>query len=82
MPKYDYACKACAAPFEVERGMNDATEGVECPRCHGRDVHRLYGQVGLATGHAAAPRELPMVASSEPSSAGGCCSGGMCSQPI
>ena len=41
MPTYDYECPACAARYERERPMTEASEPATCPVC-GKAGRRLF----------------------------------------
>jgi putative FmdB family regulatory protein len=40
MPVYEFQCSACG-PFDVRRGMREATDPSHCPAC-GQLSHRVY----------------------------------------
>ena len=41
MPLYEYQCSSCGATFEQLRRMQDADQGVACPKCESGEVERL-----------------------------------------
>ncbi|HVI75128.1 MAG TPA: zinc ribbon domain-containing protein [Anaeromyxobacteraceae bacterium] len=43
MPLYEYAC-ACGHSFEELIVRRSDEDEVRCPRCQGRDVHRLMSR--------------------------------------
>jgi len=70
VPIYEYHCSDCGNDFEELVFSRDPS--VECPKCHGADVHRLLSVVSFSTGPGS-------FSSSAGSSCGGCsassCSG-------
>ena len=41
MPSYDFGCKSCRKPFEIQRRMTDESP-VTCPKCGSGDTIRLF----------------------------------------
>jgi putative FmdB family regulatory protein len=41
VPKYDFACDACGAFFEIERQISEAARGAICPVC-GTMARRVF----------------------------------------
>jgi putative FmdB family regulatory protein len=61
MPKYDYACPACAAEFEIKRRFAEADEPAHCPQC-GKVAARKLTVFGYVKGGAKskpAPQQQP-----------------------
>lgn len=52
MPRYEFTCQDCSAPFEVRLSIAayDAGEGKACPACGSTRVERRFTQVGVLTG--------------------------------
>ncbi len=73
MPLYEYRCSGCGQVYEQLRHMQDADQGLECPKCQSVEVKRLLSTFA------------PHVASSSPSGAtapcgapAGSCGSGQC----
>lgn len=51
MPRYEYICRYCDAPYEVRLSMSAyaAGEGARCPACGSADVERRLTGVGVLT---------------------------------
>jgi putative FmdB family regulatory protein len=71
MPRYDYRCQSCEAPFEIRMSMSEYGEGnkPDCPECGSNDVERRFTSVGVLTGSRAS-------SGGSPSSVAGCGHGG------
>lgn len=50
---YEYRCETCGERFEKLRRMQDADQGVACPRCASEEIERLLSS--FATRQCAAP---------------------------
>lgn len=50
MPLYEYRCSSCGATFEKLRRMQDADEGVACPKCESPGAERLLSSFASHTG--------------------------------
>ncbi|HSG80862.1 MAG TPA: zinc ribbon domain-containing protein [Gemmatimonadota bacterium] len=52
MPRYDYVCHECGAPFEVRASMSAYSEGLSpsCPECGSQDTERTFTAVNVLTG--------------------------------
>ena len=42
MPIYEYYCKDCRNKFELLTTYTDSEVGVECSKCHGANVRKLF----------------------------------------
>jgi putative FmdB family regulatory protein len=42
MPIYEYYCKDCRNKFELLTTYTDSEVGVECSKCHGSNVRKLF----------------------------------------
>ena len=42
MPIYEYYCKDCRDKFELLTTYTDSEVGVECSKCHGSNVRKLF----------------------------------------
>ncbi len=40
MPIYEYQCENCGYVFEMLRRMQDADDGLKCPKCESLNVER------------------------------------------
>jgi putative FmdB family regulatory protein len=70
MARYEYLCKDCGAPFEVQRSMADAEgDDVRCPAGHTAVRRRFSVFASLGSGGSDAPAASTGVG-------GGCCGGG------
>lgn len=62
MPLYEYQCSGCGATFEQLRRMQEADQGVACPKCESDQVERLLSTFASHIGsgsQAAAPCGAP-----------------------
>ncbi len=52
MPRYEFTCRACAAPYEVRLTMSEYSAGAghRCPECGSEDVERRFTAVNVLTG--------------------------------
>lgn len=68
MPRYEFTCRTCAAPYEVRLTMSEyaAGQGHHCPACGSDEVERRFTGVSVLTGSR----------SSSSSSSSACCGGG------
>lgn len=68
MPRYEFTCRDCAAPYEVRLTMSAyaAGEGHACPTCGSKNVERRFTGVSVLTSSRS---------SSSSGSSSGCCGG-------
>ena len=48
MPIYEYRCKDCGKPFELQQKMEERGTGV-CPSCGSAKVEKLFSVFGVGT---------------------------------
>jgi putative FmdB family regulatory protein len=57
MPIFEYACTACGNEFETL--VRSASTAVECPNCHGTELHKKLSAFASPPSAAASRAELP-----------------------
>lgn len=70
MPRYVYHCPECRREFEVEKGMQQSSQGENCPQC-GRGAERVFTAPALG-------RSTSDAQGCENACGQGCCPGGNC----
>jgi putative FmdB family regulatory protein len=73
MPLYEYRCSGCGQVYEQLRRMQDADQGLACPKCQSVEVKRLLSTfashvASSSASDATAPCGAPA----------GSCGGGQC----
>lgn len=74
MPMYEFLCGSCEIDFETIVSSAQAVDGVECPECGSKKVHKKLSLFAKSTSSAAVSAPI---ASGYSAGGGGC--GGMCS---
>jgi putative FmdB family regulatory protein len=50
MPIYEFVCRDCQKPFEIDRPINQFDpKAVECPTCQSKRVERVWSSVFAIT---------------------------------
>jgi len=47
MPYYDYKCLKCNNTFEIEKGMNEVPEDLNCPKCGSSKTKRVFNKIRI-----------------------------------
>lgn len=55
MPIYEYECPACAAKFELHRGINDSDSEIKCPKCGAKSPRRVFSAFSTGAKGGACP---------------------------
>jgi putative FmdB family regulatory protein len=71
MPIYEYRCNDCGEKFEVRQSMGADSAGLNCPKCSGWDLRKLFSAF-----FSASSSEADFSDSSCPT-----CSSGICGLP-
>jgi putative FmdB family regulatory protein len=50
MPVYEYYCKDCRNKFELLTTYTDSEVDIECSKCHGSNVRKLFSVFARARG--------------------------------
>lgn len=76
MPIYDYRCRSCREPFQVEQSMRDVSIP-SCERCQSLDVVRIWSASVISVGSKGKTSSQAQESSSSQMSSGSCC-GSVC----
>ncbi|MEW6599928.1 MAG: zinc ribbon domain-containing protein [Nitrospirota bacterium] len=59
MPVYEYVCLKCSEKFALLQSLCPAEKNTECPKCHSKDVKKVFSSFSCASGSGSLSSSMP-----------------------